>query len=939
MKKNLILIALTVFTSQILLSQNNKISINAVLDVKSHEIKIQQEIIYYNNTNISLDTIHLHNWANSFKDKTTPLSKRMIENYNRELHFSKEKFRGYSKIKNIAIDYSPTNWNTKEKAIDIIEIALNKTLKPKESITISTTYVVKIPSDRFTRYGRNKRGYDLRYWYITPAFYDNEWKLMSNLDMDDLLMDLSNYNITFTVPKNYTLSSDLSSTTSNSDQTKTYKLTDTNRTDIELNISKNTDFKTFDTDKIEVITNLNTKKLNKNVKISVLNREIEFIEKHLGAYPHKKLLINNITYSKNRVYGLNQLPSFLRPFSDVFEWDIKMFKALTEKYLNNSILVNRREDSWLLDGLQTYLMMEYLNEYYPEMKATGNISKVWGLKNFNLVQLKFNDKYPLLYQFAARKNVDQPLTMRADSLSNFNRKIINKYKAGLGLRYLNEFLKDSIIPTAVKQFFNQNTLKFTRSNRFEKLVSEKTNKDLSWFFNDYIQSKKKIDYTISNINITKDSVAVTIKNKRDIAAPVALYGVKNKEIHFKKWITGIDSTKTVVIPKNGFDKLSLNYEYLYPELNLRDNWKSLNKKLFNRPLQLKFLRDIEDPYYNQFYYTPIYKYNLYDGLQLGVSLGNKTFLNKNFIYKVSPYYGTKSKSLVGSFSALYQKISENEDSKINKFLLGLSASSYHYDSGLTYSSFSPYAVIEFKRKSLRDVGGSSIYLSYININRDEDPTINANPESNKYSILNIGYNYDKPNIIEDLRYKTNIEFANKFSKATVDFRYRLLTDKNRQFDFRFFAGAFLRNKTTTDFFSFGLTRQSDYLFKLDYLGRSEGTGFFSQQIITNEGNFKSFLPKNYANQWITSFNTSMGLWRWAEIYNDVGFIKSKNQPVYFAYENGVRLNFIHEIMEVYFPVYSNLGWEVSQPNYSSKIRFVIAINPAKIINFVRRGFY
>ncbi len=74
-------------------------------------------------------------------------------------------------------------------------------------------------------------------------------------------------------------------------------------------------------------------------------------------------------------------------------------------------------------------------------------------------------------------------------------------------------------------------------------------------------------------------------------------------------------------------------------------------------------------------------------------------------------------------------------------------------------------------------------------------------------------------------------------------------------------------------------------------------------------------------------------------YNDVGFLKNKDESVYFAYENGVRLNFIHEILEVYFPLYSNNGWEVGQPNYSSKIRFSLSINPVKIINFARRGFY
>ena len=123
----------------------------------------------------------------------------------------------------------------------------------------------------------------------------------------------------------------------------------------------------------------------------------------MGRYPHKKILVNRISYDKNPIYGLNQLPKFLNPFTGIFEWDIKMFKVLTRKYLENTILVNRRDDIWLLDGIQTYLMMNYVETYYPEIKALGNISKIWGVRSYSIAKLDFNDKYPFVYQFAARK--------------------------------------------------------------------------------------------------------------------------------------------------------------------------------------------------------------------------------------------------------------------------------------------------------------------------------------------------------------------------------------------------------------------------------------------------------------------------------------------------------------------------------------------------------
>ena len=87
-----------------------------------------------------------------------------------------------------------------------------------------------------------------------------------------------------------------------------------------------------------------------------------------------------------------------------------------------------------------------------------------------------------------------------------------------------------------------------------------------------------------------------------------------------------------------------------------------------------------------------------------------------------------------------------------------------------------------------------------------------------------------------------------------------------------------------------------------------------------------------------SFNSSIGLWRFIEFYNDVAFLKNRNNPVYFAYNNGIRLNFVHNILELYFPLYSNNGWEVSQPNYAERIRFTLSTQFRDIFNFIRRGF-
>ena len=932
MKHKLLFFFILIFCSISIYAQTNAIKIDAVIDDKADVIKIQQEIVFYNKTNQTLNQIYLHNWPNGFKNRKTPLSKRLIEDYKKSLYFAKENERGFTKILNITANYKNINFSSKKNQEDIIKLDLNNSLKPKDSIVINATYTVKIPSAKFTGYGKTSSGYHLRFWHLTPAVFNKNWQVMSNLNIDDLFMDVANYSIDLKVPQNYFISTNLSS--KKIDETH-YNFSGEQKTDIIINIDKTRRFITYNTQNIDVITDISFKELNKTLATNILNREINFIESFLGKYPHKEILVDEITQKKNPIYGLNQLPSFLNTFSDVFDRDLTLFKALTRKYIDNTILLNRRTDYWLTDGIQAYLLIEYVKKYYPEVKLLGTISDTWLLKKFNVSKLNFNDKYPFVYQFITRSFLDQSLTTNLDSLSNFNRKIGNKYKAGLGLQYLNGFLGDSIVKSSFKEFYNSHKLKLSTSFDFQKIITNKTTEDLSWFFGDYISTNKKIDYTIKKVNTQGDSLKVVIKNKRNITAPVALYGVKNKEIKFKTWVKGVDSTKTVTIPKGDFDKVSLNYEQIYPEYNSLDNWKKTNRSFIDKPLQLKLVKDLSDPYYNQLFYQPVIDYNYYDGLTLGVKLHNKPIIKRNFSFKIIPQYATKSKTLTGSTSIMYSQFFEK--SKLHSIIYGLSASNYHYAPELSYSVFVPYVSFNFKRNSLRDVGGKFITAKIVNINKESAPN-SISQEQDKYNVLNLKYIYSKPNIIKGTSYKINADIASNFTKISTDIRFRSLTSNNRQLDFRFFGGVFLNNKTTGNYFSFGLDRPSDYLFEQNYFGRSESTGIFSQQFIINDGGFKSVLPTRYANQFMFSFNSSIGVWKWAEYYNDVAFLKNKGESIYFAYENGIRFNFIHNILEVYFPLYSNLGWEVNQEAYPSKIRFVLTMRPSTIYNFFRRGF-
>lgn len=927
-----VLLFLLSFTT---IAQQNSIDIKASLDDSKDQFNIQQRIVYYNKSNTELKRIYLHNWANSFKNRKTALSKRFIEAYQKNLYFAKKEDLGFTDIKNISVNFETARFQEIKDQIDILEITLNYPLKQNDSVVINATYSVKIPNAQFTNYGKTKTGYHLRYWYLNPAVYTTEWQLMSNLNTDDLYEIPTNYSIVLELPKAYAINSNLYKYTTKGKAYNQYYFTGKQKIDVVLSIEKIDRFRVYKTKNVAIHTDILEKETDYALATNLLNKELAFLEKYLGPYPHKEIFLDKVAQKKDPIYGLSQLPDFIRPFSDTFKTDLTLFKILTKKYIENTLIVNKRKEYWITDGLQSYLMMEYVDTFYPEVKLLGSTSNAWFLKNYNISKLAFNDKYPFIYELSARSFLDQPLTTSADSLSNFNRIIVNKYKAGLGFRYLNGFLGDSILNTSIKEFYQQKKLLQVATNDFKEIITQKTTKDLNWFFGDYIQTNKKIDYTIKKAEVVGDSVQITLKNKRNITVPVALYALKNKEVSFKKWYSNIDSTKTITLKNEDYDSFSLNYEKQYPEHNTADNQKNLQKKLFSKPLKFSFIKDIADPHSHQIFYQPNFDFNFYDGFILGLKLDNKPIVKRNLELTLKPSYAFKSQSITGSFLLKYNQYFE--DTKIYKIAYGIFGSTQHYTENLSYNAFSPYINILFKRKSLRAVSSESLSAKLINIHQ-ETAANQPLKKQNSYSVFSLSYQYANPDIIDDFRYRISTEAAEDFSKLSLDLRYRTLTSKDTQLDFRVFAGAFLNNSTTGDFFSFGLDRPNDYLFELNYFGRSESTGFFSQQFIITEGGFKSVLPTRFANQFLFSSHSSVGLWKWIEAYNGVAFLKNKGERLYFAYENGVRFNFIHNILEVYFPLYSNNGWEVSQKAYASKIRFTLSADIQSIYNFFRRGF-
>ncbi|HAI39416.1 MAG TPA: metalloprotease, partial [Maribacter sp.] len=465
----------------------------------------------------------------------------------------------------------------------------------------------------------------------------------------------------------------------------------------------------------------------------------------------------------------------------------------------------------------------------------------------------------------------------------------------------------------------------------------------NWFFNDYVSTDRKIDFKIKKVKKDADSLHITLKNKEGTNVPISVFGLKKDSVVSEYWFKDIELEETFSIPNNQEDRLVLNYDQKIPEFNQRDNWKSLKGFLSsNKKLKFTFFKDAENPYYNQVFYVPILNFNVYDGWVPGMRLYNKTLLERPFVYDFAPSYSFREKAFVGYGKFNYRKYLSKSGLYVANY--GIGASTSHFNENSRYTSITPSLSFGFRPADLLSNKREFLSFRYVNILRDFDPSLQnlANdPENPDYSVFNARYINRDNGILDYKSWFLDFQLAGNFSKLSFEYEYRKLFENNRQLNLRFFAGKFLSNKTQTDFFSFALDRPTDYLFDYGYLGRSEDSGIYSQQIIIAEGGFKSFLDQRYrfSNDWMATMNGSFNLWKWIELYGDAGLVKNRDFDGKFVYDSGVRLNLVTDYFELYLPVYSNNGWEVSQPNYGEKIRFIITVSPKTLTGLFTRKWF
>jgi len=960
-------------------------TINVKLDDVKSEITADERIEYINNSPNQLTFIYMHIWPNAYKNNNTPLAKQMLANNNTLLYYAKDDERGYIDQLDFKINGQPVKWEQLKDSIDICKIYLNEPLPSGKKLTITTPFHVKIPSGKFSRLGHIGQSYQITQWYPKPAVYDrNGWNYMPYLNQGEFYSEFGNFDVSITVPKNYVLAA--TGDLVDGEKETEWLTQKANETKAMVTFSTNQDFPASDT----ATKTLHFKQSNVHdfawfcdKRYHVLKGEVETPHtKHkvttwvMFTNAQASLWKNSIPYMNDAIYyyslwngdypynnctavdgtisagGGMEYPNVtvIGNAGNAFLLDVVITHEVGHNWFYGMLGSNERVHPWMDEGINSYNELRYIETKYPTKKLAGDLAYTKTGRAFDLTRYKHKSQYELTYLLPASKNEDQPIETPAYNCTELNYGGIIYSKTAIVFDYLKAYLGEEAMDKAMQRYFDDWHYKHPMPGDFRKVMEQSTGKDLSWFFDDMINSNKKLDYKIlSSTKKADGSWDIDVKNKGEIKGPLFIQGIKDKKIVSEMTYEGFDGKKILDFPSADVDHFKIDYLEEMPEINRNNNTIS-TKGLFKKvePLKLQFLGSIDNPDKSQLFFTPVAGWNNYNKWMFGLAFYNNILPEKKFEFQLMPMYSFGTKDVTGYGKMVYHIYPNNLFQNIS---IGATGTRYAYSNhpfDMNFNKIAPEITFEFKKKYARSPYKNTLRIRNVSIIQNsfdihyngEDPA--APIFSHEMSNLNFNqltYTLSKKSALNPFSIIADAQQGEKIIKTSITANYtHKFRKKDKGIDIRLFAGTFI-GTTATDAspYRFRLSGQNgsqDYLYDNIFLGRSETNGILANQFTETDGGFKFYSTIGQTSKWITSLNIKSSLGNLKlplKLYADIGTTADdglKKQTV--LYNAGACVSVMKNVFEIYFPLLISQDFQdykkANNLKYAETIRFTLNFN-------------
>jgi hypothetical protein len=968
-------VAESTINAQAYFQQKTDFNITASLDTLNQTLTSDILLSYTNNSPDDLSQIYFHVWWNAYSDKRSAYAEQALEIGRRDFFFADdESMGGYKELefnyKGEKIEYTPYEIDGKTYS-DIIVIDLPQPIKANSTVEFRIHFQSDIPF-AFSRAGYKDELYRMTQWYPKPAVYDVQgWHPMPYLEMGEYYSEFGDYNIELKIPASHSIACTGTVDESRTEYSSTGKL-------LYINAENVIDFAWFSSENYipyrenviieggSVAVNVFAEEDNDKWSdmMTFAKRSIEFYSEEVGPYPYPQVTV--VAEQSGNGSGMEYPMITLIDSDNTLQvLDHLVAHEIGHNWFQAILASDERTYTWMDEGINTYYEQKYTSLYHD--KGTyDDVPSLWNNKkrDYSLLQAGIVT--------LERTNRSLPINLHSEDFDFINYVSMNYEKMAWSNKYLAHYLGEDIFKKAIQTYYREWQFRHPTPSDFQVVLEKVSGKNLSWFFDDYINSSTPVDLSIGRIQSNYNNLEVVIKNKGSYKLPYEISAyAKDGRLLYQEWHDSPEANEisTIFIPVVDAHKIAINGESLFVDVSNADNVKYVRRPLLAKPLRFNLLGGFENNSVHDINLFPSLLANEYDGLMLGAVLTNAVFPIKNTRWYIAPNYGLKSGRVSGNFKVEKDFLLHNKT--LRKYTFGLFGQTFSYrrfeDLNLAYRKITPDVSIHFSKGVFHN---SSLQYKLHIINQD---FLNFDTEvsiDNEWSVIHqLNYSrrtrnrLSKNNLLIQLEYenyKKPFDEQANYLKLSVTNNKSIYYNKNSQFHVRFFGGYFIQNseRESSSFSnnfskaSFALTSQgfTDHLFEELYIARSgRANNEASSQVTIAEGGFKnafgSGFKTGFSNDYLLTTNIKVDLplnfIRVIKIrpYIDIAYTSTKevtSDPLKgrFLYSGGLSLE-ISNLLGVYVPLLNSTALKTNYggDNIWNRISFTYNLqgfNPWKI---------
>lgn len=960
-------------------------TIQVKLDDVNHTLSGFEEFEYVNNSPDALDKIYIHIWPNAYRNGKSALGKQQYKGGETMLTFGEEKDKGGIDSLDFKVNGSTVKWEYDPTNMDICIIYLPIPLKSGERLSVTTPFKIKIPSGKISRLGHIDQSYQITQWYPKPAVYDkNGWNPIPYLNQGEFYSEYGSFDVSITLPKNYVvgatgdlqtesemefLNQKASETKQKLDSYLAQKQGRNGKTEfpassaewktIRYTQSKVHDFAWFADKRYAVskseVTLPHSKRKVTTWAMWVPHNSVtwQYADEYLrdgtyyyslwnGDYPYNQVTAVDGTISAG---GGMEYPNVtvIGNASSREELEVVIVHEVGHNWFYGIIGSNERVHGWMDEGMNTLNEVRYIQTKYPN---NTRMSDMVLNGSFHFEDLDHHDLGDVSYRMIAALGEDEPIETHSAEFGAANYGVIMYQKTGLVFYYLKDYLGEELFDKCMHAYFEEWKFKHPQPEDMKATLERVSGKDLSWLFDDLIQTTNHVDYKIRSVRSDENGTVVTVKNVGQVDGPIEVNVFKDGKMVETAWAEPGQKKSTLTLTTKDADEVRIDASRDIPEI-YRDNnnWRASGPFGKLEPMKMEFLIGDNESNSNNVFWTPVIAGNYYDKLMIGAAFHNMGIPFNKFQYLIAPMYSFGRQMVSGIAEFSYTFLPKNT-LKISRF--GASVKSFKMDNEVTpkssgsYLAISPYWFTKIGERKNSNISQSFLLQGVVKYDIYSSILQDYAGAFAKYS-----FDLSTPDHKWNLSVRTDYarsrwsEMARVYAESTYKFRYLKNTMK-RWVEIRGFIGNRYHYKNLTGLpfnfneyrFAFSMSGNDgaqDIFFEDYYFGRGQFDGLWSQQRDENMGGFKSTSWYGMTSNWMatTNFYMQLPLPKIGGIFGvfaDAGvFYNGTSTNTVFNTGIGMRLG---KVFGLYFPVWMNKEMNDSYPDldYAKRIRFTLKMN-------------